>query len=74
MENVPPLRDQGVFRDFVDSLTAYHVDYSIVDGRMVGLPQTRRRLVLVASMLGPVKLPLRRSEYGPCDNRKAALT
>ena len=57
MENVPPLRDQQVFREFVDSLGGYHVDHTVVDGRMVGLPQTRKRLVLVGSTLGPITLP-----------------
>ena len=56
MENVPPLRDEAVFREFVDRLSGYHVDHEIVDGRMVGLPQTRKRLVLVASTLGPIAL------------------
>ena len=56
MENVPPLRDQQVFREFVDGLRGYHVAHDIVDGRMIGLPQTRRRLVLVASTLGPIVL------------------
>ena len=57
MENVPPLRDQQVFREFVAGLTGYHVDHDIVDGRMVGLPQTRKRLVLVGSTLGAITLP-----------------
>ena len=39
------------------ALGGYHVDYDIVDGRMVGLPQTRKRLVLVGSTLGPITLP-----------------
>ena len=57
MENVPPLRDQRVFREFVDGLRGYHVDHKVVDGRMIGLPQTRKRLVLVGSKLGPIALP-----------------
>lgn len=57
MENVPPLRDQPVFREFVDRLDGYHVDYAVIDGRSIGLPQTRLRLVLVASRLGPITLP-----------------
>ena len=57
MENVPPLRDQRVFREFVDGLGGYHVDHAVVDGQMVGLPQTRKRLVLVGSTLGPIALP-----------------
>ena len=57
MENVPPLRDQRVFREFLDGLGGYHVDYAVVDGQMVGLPQTRKRLVLVGSTIGPIALP-----------------
>ena len=58
MENVPPLRDStSVFREFVDGLGGYHVAHAVVDGRMIGLPQTRKRLVLVGSTLGPIALP-----------------
>lgn len=57
MENVPPLADQPVFGEFLASLDGYSVDYAIVDGRTVGLPQSRQRLVLVASKLGAIKLP-----------------
>ena len=57
MENVPPLRDQRVFCEFVDGLGGYHVDHAVIDGRMIGLPQTRKRLVLVGSTLGPIALP-----------------
>jgi DNA (cytosine-5)-methyltransferase 1 len=60
MENVPPIRKQKVFTDFVSALTdaGYKVDFDIVDGRKIGLPQRRQRLVLVASLLGPIKIPL----------------
>ena len=57
MENVSPLADQPVFREFLEQLSSYEVDYRVIDGRDVGLPQTRRRLVLVASRLGPIALP-----------------
>ena len=57
MENVPPLRHQAVFREFVAGLGGYHIDHAVVDGRMIGLPQTRKRLVLVGSTLGPIALP-----------------
>ena len=56
MENVPPLLDQPVFAEFLRCLDGYSVDHRIVDVRDVGLPQTRKRLVLVASKLGPIKL------------------
>ena len=59
MENVPPLLKQEIFRQFVEALkeAGYHVDFKVVDGRDIGLPQRRQRLVLVASILGPIKLP-----------------
>ena len=59
MENVPPLCKQQIFEDFVDDLrkAKYFVDCDVVDGRSIGLPQRRRRLVLVASLLGPIKIP-----------------
>lgn len=57
MENVPPLAHMDVFRDFIARLDGYEIDYKVVECRSVGLPQTRKRLVLVASRLGPIKLP-----------------
>jgi DNA (cytosine-5)-methyltransferase 1 len=58
MENVPPLSKQQIFKDFVLELrtVGYYVDFKIVDGRDIGLPQRRQRLVLVASLLGPIKI------------------
>lgn len=59
MENVPPLRKQNIFKDFIADLhgAGYHVDFAVVDGRDIGLPQRRQRLVLVASLLGPITIP-----------------
>jgi DNA (cytosine-5)-methyltransferase 1 len=59
MENVPPLQKQKIFNDFVAALRGanYFVDFSVVDGRDIGLPQRRQRLVLVASLLGPITIP-----------------
>lgn len=59
MENVPPLRKQPIFKDFVADLhgAGYHVDFAVIDGRDIGLPQRRQRLVLVASLLGPITVP-----------------
>lgn len=59
MENVPPLRKQKIFKDFVKALldSGYYVDFAVVDGRNIGLPQRRQRLVLVASALGPIMIP-----------------
>jgi DNA (cytosine-5)-methyltransferase 1 len=59
MENVPPLYKQDIFKDFVTALkdSGYFVDFRIIHGTDIGLPQTRKRLVLVASLLGPIELP-----------------
>lgn len=59
MENVPPLLKQQIFKDFVADLRAagYDLDFKVVDGRNIGLPQRRQRLVLVASLLGPIVIP-----------------
>ena len=62
MENVPRLRNfrQGrLFRDFVAQLQAagYEVAQGMLFGPDYGLPQTRTRLVLIASRLGSVTLP-----------------
>lgn len=58
MENVPQLRTHAVYLKFVKTLKdeGYHVDYSVVSCAKYGLPQLRKRLVLVASKLGPIKL------------------
>lgn len=62
MENVPRLLDfkgGAVFDAFVAKLKAakYHVVYDVLYGPDYGLAQTRSRLVLLASRLGPISLP-----------------
>ncbi len=58
MENVPNLEKQKVFLRFVSTLKGigYHVAYEVVDCSEFGVPQQRRRLVLLASRLGPIIL------------------
>ena len=58
MENVTPLERTDTFRRFVRRLErdGYHVSHSIADCREYGAPQMRRRLVLLASRLGPLSL------------------
>ena len=64
MENVPELCKYDVFDDFYNELIklGYHVSYKIVDCSKYGLPQKRRRLVLLASKLGNIEL-LNESEF-----------
>lgn len=58
MENVPNLLHESVFMDFLDLLegAGYFVNYSIVFCPNYGVPQHRKRLVLLASRLGNIQL------------------
>jgi DNA (cytosine-5)-methyltransferase 1 len=60
MENVPRLQDASPFRDFLRALKrgGYQVDYSVVNAADYGAPQQRKRLVLVASRLGTISVPI----------------
>lgn len=59
MENVAGLRRSEVYERFVELLreSGYHCDAQLVNCAAFGLPQFRRRLVLVASTLGPIEVP-----------------
>lgn len=65
MENVPGLAKQNVFNVFLTTLRSlgYHIDYRVVNCERYGVPQFRRRLVLLASLLGEVRL-ISPDEYG----------
>lgn len=61
MENVPLLKSFNngkVFNDFVSSLelAGYNLDYKVINSQDYGVPQRRKRLVLLGSLLGPIKL------------------
>jgi DNA (cytosine-5)-methyltransferase 1 len=58
MENVPIVTKHEVFDDFVAKLKClgYKVWYAVVDCADYGLPQRRRRTVLLASLHGPLQL------------------
>lgn len=58
MENVPRLEKHSVFKEFLAALDGadYKYTYGIVRCAEYGIPQTRRRLVLLASKLGEIKL------------------
>jgi DNA (cytosine-5)-methyltransferase 1 len=59
MENVPRLCSKSVFREFIETLVAlgYEVNWRSVYCPRFGIPQHRRRLVLIASLIGPVAVP-----------------
>lgn len=58
MENVPRLRTHEVFDEFVSilKLNGYYLSHSVVKCAEYGVPQTRSRMVLLASLLGEIKL------------------
>lgn len=58
MENVPELANETVFEDFVMTLRrlGYFVDWRVVYCPEYGVPQNRKRLVLLASLLGEIHL------------------
>lgn len=60
LENVPRLAHLPLWKEFVSSLQArgYFVVWDVLDVSKFGVPQNRRRLVLLASKLGPVQLPV----------------
>jgi len=58
MENVPTVAKHEVFHDFVNTLKqlGYHTWFDVVDSSQYGVPQTRRRMVLLASKHGEIKM------------------
>jgi DNA (cytosine-5)-methyltransferase 1 len=58
MENVPQLIDTQIFKDFYNKLEelGYKISYQVVFCPDYGIPQRRRRLVLLASKLGEIFL------------------
>lgn len=60
MENVPGLTLSHLFKNAVRKLCklGYRIDYKIVNIREYGVPQNRKRLVLVGSRIGDIKVAL----------------
>lgn len=58
MENVPQVTKYEVFDDFVKKLNSldYSVWYDVIHTAQYGVPQDRKRLVLLASKLGDLEL------------------
>jgi DNA (cytosine-5)-methyltransferase 1 len=59
MENVPSLANHAVFSEFRKALEKkeYRIVWDVLDCRKYGVPQSRKRLVLIASRLGMPALP-----------------
>lgn len=76
MENVVELQRHSVFEDFLSTLTAegFHFEQDAALREVYcpdyGIPQERRRLVLLASRLGPIKIVPR--THGPSRYRNVA--
>jgi DNA (cytosine-5)-methyltransferase 1 len=60
MENVPQLAHHPVFQKFLTNLAGYEVAWKVVECSSLGVPQTRKRLVLLASRHGPINLKMPR--------------
>lgn len=73
MENVPDVTKHDVFDGFVATLKSqgYEVSYEVIDCADYGLPQRRRRTVLLASLHGPIKL--RAPDASPAKTVRDAL-
>ena len=61
MENVPGLmtnKKSESFKHFLQTLSDcwYYIDYKVVNAIDYGIPQTRKRLILVSSRLGEIKI------------------
>lgn len=68
IENVPGLfnkKNENVLSGFIDTVTkeGYHVDYDIIYSNEYGVPQTRRRFLLIASRLSEIELPEAEDNY-----------
>jgi DNA (cytosine-5)-methyltransferase 1 len=69
VENVPGLQEfdpsGGPFQLFLDTLDEAGYDWTaeVVDSRSYGVPQKRQRLVVLASLLGPIDVP--QPTHGP---------
>lgn len=68
VENVPGIQNvgsSGSFQRFCKKLShlGYFLEYDVVLSKDYGVPQRRRRLVLIASMLGEISFP--KKTHGP---------
>jgi DNA (cytosine-5)-methyltransferase 1 len=59
VENVFQMERNSIFQEFLEELSAdgYEYEYGVLDCREYGIPQSRKRLVLIASRFGKPHLP-----------------
>jgi len=59
MENVPQVKRRKPFKDFLQTLKTheYAVDWKVINSADYGVPQERRRLVLLGSRIGSIQVP-----------------
>ena len=59
LENVPRLTHLSLWNEFVQALdtAGYHVSWRILNAADYGVPQVRKRVVLLASLYGPIAMP-----------------
>lgn len=71
MENVPQLERHPIFEEFVSQLKRhYEVSTQVVNCFDYGIPQQRKRLVLLASKYGPIQL---RNPDGRKDRKRSVM-
>lgn len=65
MENVPQIRETKIYKNFIRILNKnnYFIDEQVIYCPDYGIPQSRRRFVLVGSKLGPIHI------IGPTHNK-----
>lgn len=59
LENVPGIENYSLFKSVYSSLAklGYSLKYKIVDVAKYGVPQRRKRLVMMGSLLGEIEIP-----------------
>lgn len=71
MENVPQLLQHDVFETFLSSLSNYSLWFDVVECQYIGVPQTRKRLVLLGSRMGDIGAGLSRTHESALTVRDA---
>lgn len=72
LENVAGLENYSLFPKFILDLEqcGYSIDYEVVNIKNYGIPQSRKRLILLGSRLGPIKIA---APTGKCHTVRDAI-